>query len=60
MRDGIRDYELLKMVSEKEGLAKADQLCNEIVQDTWNYSTDVEVFRAQRKAILDCLAGRTK
>jgi hypothetical protein len=48
------------MVSEKEGLAKADQLCNEIVQDTWNYSTDVEVFRAQRKAILDCLAGRTK
>jgi hypothetical protein len=60
MRDGIRDYELLKMVSEKEGLAKADQFCNEIVQDTWNYSTDVEVFRAQRKAILDCLAGRTK
>jgi hypothetical protein len=56
MRDGIRDYELLRMVGQKSK-AEADAMCRSIVTDTWNYTTDVEAFRAERKAILEYLSG---
>lgn len=58
MRDGIRDYDLLKMLADAYGQAAADALCREIVSDTYTYTTDVERFRAQRKAILDRLELR--
>lgn len=55
MRDGIRDYDLLKMLADTYGQPVADALCCEIISDTYTYTTDVERFRAQRKAILDRL-----
>ena len=57
MRDGIRDYELLKMVGQKSK-AESDAICRKIVTDTWNYTTDIKAFRAGRKAILDYLSGK--
>ncbi len=58
MRDGIRDYELLKLLSDKVGQVEADRICTSIVTDTFNYTTDMEAFRAARKTILDKLEGR--
>lgn len=58
MRDGIRDYELLQMLAQKRGQAEADRICTSIVTDCFNYTSDLEAFRAARKAILDELEGR--
>jgi hypothetical protein len=57
MRDGIRDYELLRMVGAKSE-SEAKQICRSEVTDTFHYSTDVAKFRAARKEILEYLSGK--
>ncbi len=55
MRDGIRDYELLRML-EQESSAEADALCRRVVTDTYNYVSDVKAFRAERRTLLELLS----
>ena len=55
MRDGIRDYELLRML-EVRSSSDADALCRRIVTDQYNYTSDVKTFRAERKKLLELLS----
>ncbi len=55
MRDGIHDYELLRLVAEKSE-ADADAFADRIVQGYSSYNTDVENFRAVRKEMLEYLS----
>ena len=55
MRDGIRDYELLRMVEEKDSL-KAREFVDRAVLGYDSYNTDVQAFRALRHDILEFLA----
>jgi hypothetical protein len=55
MRDGIVDYELLKMLAEKDR-ARADALAGQIVFSFNRYETDIETFRSIRKQILESLS----
>ena len=55
MRDGLRDYDLLKMVAElSESDAKA--FCRKIVWNSDKFETDVKAFRQVRKEILEYLS----
>lgn len=55
MRDGIVDYELLKMLAEKdEELAK--ELARQVVFGFTTYETNTESFRSIRKQILNILS----
>lgn len=56
MRDGIRDYELLRML-EVRSSSDADALCRRIVTDQYNYTADVKTFRAERKNLLELLSN---
>jgi len=55
MRDGIMDYELLKMLSQKHP-DKAKEICSQIVYSFDRYNTDIKVFREKRKMILKLLS----
>jgi hypothetical protein len=55
MRDGIVDYELLKMLEEKKP-AIAREICRQVVYEFAKYDTDIKSFRAKRKFILQQLA----
>jgi len=55
MRDGIRDYDLLKMV-EARNPEKASEFCDSIIQGPDKYNTDVEHFYSVRKQILEFLS----
>lgn len=55
MRDGIRDYELLRMVR-KKSKAKADEFVSEIVLYYNSYNTDLVHFRDVRRRILEYLS----
>lgn len=54
MRDGINDYDLLKMVEEISP-DKADEFCDRLVQNNATYNTDISSFRSLRKDILEYL-----
>lgn len=56
MRDGIRDYELLRMLNDKSS-AEAEAICRKIVTDPYNYTLDVKEFRLQRKHLLELLSN---
>ena len=56
MRDGIRDYELLRMV-EKISSAKAQELCGKIVTDNAHYELGLDNFKEVRKEMLDFLSN---
>jgi hypothetical protein len=56
MRDGIVDYELLKMLSEKKP-ALARETCRQVVYEFAKYDTDIKSFRAKRRFILQQLAN---
>jgi glycosyl hydrolase family 123 len=56
MRDGIVDYELLKMLEEKKP-AVAKEICRQVVYDFAKYDTDIKGFRAKRKFILQQLSN---
>lgn len=55
MREGIRDYELLKMVEEKDS-AKAKDICNSIILGRDSYNMDIDHFYQVRKEILEFLS----
>lgn len=57
MRDGIRDFDLLRMI-EKRSKADADAFCARLVLDSEapSYDMDVHHFRALRKDMLEYLA----
>lgn len=54
MRDGIDDYQLLKML-EKTNPKKAHEYANAIIQDFNKYDGSISYFRSIRKEILDLL-----
>ena len=54
MRDGIRDYELLRMI-EKISPAKAEEICAKVVTDNAHYNMDLNNFREARKLMLEYL-----
>lgn len=54
MRDGIRDYDLLKMVEARDSI-RAQAFVNAIIFDFNRYDTSVSRFRQIRREILDFL-----
>ena len=54
MRDGIRDFDLLRMV-ERISPSQAEDFCTRLVQDNATYNTDIKSFRKLRKDILEYL-----
>ncbi|MBS1947131.1 MAG: DUF4091 domain-containing protein [Bacteroidetes bacterium] len=56
MRDGIIDYELLKMLAEKKP-AIAKETCRQVVYEFSKYDTGIKGFRAKRKYILQQLSN---
>jgi hypothetical protein len=55
MRDGIADYELLKLL-EKKDAKKAEELAGSIVKNMDRYDTNIASFRAKRIQLLERLA----
>lgn len=55
MRDGIYDYELLKMLAWKYP-GKAMDICRRVVIDFNVYDTEIKSFRGKRKQILELLS----
>ncbi|MCD6200965.1 MAG: DUF4091 domain-containing protein [Bacteroidales bacterium] len=56
MRDGIVDYELLKMLKEKDPENAAD-FSHQVVYGFHTYETNIDAFRAIRKRLLELLSG---
>ncbi len=52
VRDGIMDYELLKMLSEKNP-AKAKELADAMILSFDRYNNSIEHFRGIRKVLLE-------
>lgn len=55
MRDGIRDYELLRMI-EKKSPSKAQEICARVVTDNAHYNVGLDNFHEVRKDMLEFLA----
>jgi hypothetical protein len=55
MRDGIVDYELLKMLEAKKP-EQAREICRQVVYEFDKYDLDIKSFRAKRKQILELLS----
>ncbi|MDR2774767.1 MAG: DUF4091 domain-containing protein, partial [Tannerella sp.] len=55
MRDGIADYELLKLLEKKDSL-KAAQLASSIIRKYDSYDSDIASFRARRVRLLEWLS----
>lgn len=55
MRDGIYDYELLKMLEHKDP-AKAKSIADELILDFNDYDNSIRYFRQKRKQLLEALA----
>jgi hypothetical protein len=55
MRDGIKDYDLLKLL-EKKNPARAQEIVNSVVFYFDNYNSSVEAFRATRIKMLTWLS----
>ena len=55
MRDGIVDYELLKMLEVKKPEI-AREICRQVVYEFDKYDTDIKSFRLKRRAILELLS----
>jgi hypothetical protein len=56
MRDGIVDYELLKMLELKKPEV-AREICRQVVYEFAKYDTDIKGMRAKRRQILTLLAS---
>jgi len=59
MRDGIVDYELLKMLEEKKS-ETAKEICRQVVYEFDKYDMDIKSFRDKRKRILELLSDDNK
>lgn len=57
MRDGIRDYDLLKMVEAKDP-GKAMEFCRSIILGPDSYNMDIKHFYSVRKQMLEFLSGK--
>jgi Domain of unknown function (DUF4091) len=55
MRDGIVDYELLRMLGAKNPEA-AREICRQVVYEFDRYDVDIRAFRAKRRRILELLS----
>ena len=55
MRDGINDYELLKLL-ERKAPDKAKQLAGEVIRDFDSYNSNVRAFRLTRLRLLELLS----
>lgn len=55
MRDGIDDYQLLKMLEEKDP-QKSKKLANDIILNFNNYDGSIPYFRKVRRQLLDSLS----
>jgi hypothetical protein len=55
MRDGIVDYELLKMLQAKDPVA-AKELTNKVIFSFDRYDNNVEAFRAHRRQLMELLS----
>jgi hypothetical protein len=49
---GVEDFELLQMMKKKDASKTAD-LIRQVFRDYTDYSTDVSVYRAARRALLE-------
>ena len=56
MRDGIVDYELLKMLEEKNPVS-AKELCGRLIKSFTSYEKDTVQFRQVRREILEALSN---
>ena len=62
MREGIQDYELLRLLDQRAGEkgklgGRADEICAGLVPDPVSYSRNHEDLRAARRAVIAALAG---
>jgi hypothetical protein len=57
MREGIEDYELLRVLKEKNP-AEADRLANQAIRSFTDYMRDVPGFRGIEHQLLEALSGR--
>ena len=55
MRDGLRDYDLLRMVAQRSE-ADAKAFCKRVVWKSDQFESDMDVFRQVRKEILEYLS----
>lgn len=55
MRDGLRDYDLLKMVADISE-TDAKTFCRKVVWNSDQFETDIDKFRSVRKEILEYLS----
>jgi hypothetical protein len=55
MRDGIFDYELLKMLEDRQP-EKAQEMCRKLVFSFTSYDLDIRAFRSVRAEILELLS----
>lgn len=55
MLEGIQDYELLQALAAKDA-AKAQAICDQVLQDWTHYTLEVDVFRGARKQLLEALS----
>ena len=55
MRDGIADYELLKLLEQKSP-EKAKELAGKVIQDFDKYNSNVRAFRLTRQMLLERLS----
>lgn len=55
MRDGIRDFELLKMAEAKDP-SKAAAICDAVVSGPDSYVSDIAAFRSIRRSLLEFLS----
>jgi hypothetical protein len=57
MRDGIEDYELLRLLAKRDRKA-AEEICSSVVRSMTDYTLDPAEFRKARKRLLDELERR--
>ena len=55
VRDGMEDYELLKLVEAKEGRAAADRVCRKVIRDFFDWESDPKKIEAAREELLEIL-----
>ena len=55
LRDGVEDYELLKLL-EKKNRRKARKICDSVVHSMTDYALDPAAFRRARAKLIEALS----
>jgi len=58
MRDGIEDYQLLRILEAKRGRAKALEICDSILREITDYEHDPEALLNARERVVAAIRGR--